>query len=128
MKQLRFTRMLPRLVLTLAVGLLVTPAAFADGGAVSHHYAPPPLDAGSALPNPDYLSPVTPDVVRPDNRASRPTVYGPQPAVGVAPGTTANGFDWADAGIGAAGTLGLALVAMGSAFVLRSRRRSLASA
>jgi hypothetical protein len=129
MKRLRFTRLRQRLVLTLALGLLVTPAAYAHGGGVSHHYASPPLDAGSDTPNPDYLPPVSPgSQVRPDNQANRPMVYGPQAAVEIAASTTGNGFDWADAAIGAAGTFGLVVVATGSAFVLRSHRRSPASA
>jgi hypothetical protein len=106
MKRLSLTRLLPRLVLTIGIALLLTPMAYAGGGAVSHHYAPPPLDAGSALPNPDYIAPVNREV------SAR---------------TSGNGFDWTDAAIGAAGTFGLLLVATSSGFVLRrSRKRGLA--
>ena len=38
------------------------------------------------------------------------------------------GFDWGDAGIGAAGGVGLALVAVGGSFVLSGKRRSYAAA
>ena len=55
-------------------------------------------------------------VVRPDDRADR-RVAGEAP---LAQPTTAEGFDWADAGIGSAATLGLVLlVAGGSVVVLR---------
>jgi hypothetical protein len=43
--------------------------------------------------------------------------------VETAPASRGGGFDWADAGIGAAGALGIALLLMGlSAFVLRRPR------
>src|SRR6266511_1161741 len=115
MKGLTTIRLFSPLVLASAIAVLFASAAYAQGGAVSHHYAPPPLDAGSALPNPDYLPGV------------RPSNYGSQTAVKIRAGTSGNGFDWADAGIGAAGGLGVILVATGSAIVLRSRRRSLAA-
>jgi hypothetical protein len=35
---------------------------------------------------------------------------------------TSNGFDWSDAGIGAAGGLGLSMVALGGGLVLTQRR------
>jgi hypothetical protein len=127
MTQFRFTRVLSRLVVVLALALLVTPTAYAGGGAVSHHYAPAPLDAGSAVPNPDYL-PATAPQLRPDNQANRALVHGRQQAVVLASRTSANDFDWGDAGLGAAGTLAVLLVAMGSGLVLRDRRRRLASA
>jgi hypothetical protein len=128
MKGLTTIRLFSPLVLASAIAVLFASAAYAQGGAVSHHYAPPPLDAGSALPNPDYLPGVRPsNYPRPDDRATRPSVYGSQTAVKIRAGTSGNGFDWADAGIGAAGGLGVILVATGSAIVLRSRRRSLAA-
>ena len=130
MKRLKSTRLLPSLVLALALGLLVAPAAYAQGGSVSHHYASPPLDAGSNVPNPAYAFPVSPgSQVRPDNQATRPTVYGPQRVVErAAVTTTGDGFQWADAAVGAAGTFALVLVATGSAIVLRSHRRKPATA
>jgi hypothetical protein len=99
MKGFHVIRSLSWLVVALAAALLLASAAYAKGGAVIHHYAPPPLDAGSALPNPDYL---------PQVRSS------------------GSGFDWADAGIGAAGGFGVIVAATGCAVVLRSRRRNLA--
>jgi hypothetical protein len=60
--------------------------------------------------------------VRPDDRAWRGA--GPAPAiVPDATSTGVDGFDWADASIGAAGALGLGLLLIGgTAFVLRQRR------
>ena len=141
MKRFRFTRFLPTLMVVLALGFLVVPAAYAalagplspqntSGGAVSHHYAPAPLDAGSAVPNPDYL-PNGWAVSRHD--ASAPLDAGSAvpnpdylPSVKV---TTGSGFDWGDAGIGAGSTVGLVLIAMGCGFVVsRNRTRRLMSA
>jgi hypothetical protein len=125
MKGLNTIRLVPWLVLAV---MWLASAAYAKGGAVIHHYAPPPLDAGSALPNPDYLPHVRPSTYpRPDDRATRPSVYGSETAVTVATSTSGDGFDWADAGIGAAGGFGVILVATGSAVVVRSRRRNLAA-
>jgi hypothetical protein len=61
--------------------------------------------------------------VRPDDRAWRGV--GPAPTVEVieSPSVRIDGFDWADAGIGAAAALGLGLlVAGGSALALRRQR------
>jgi hypothetical protein len=65
---------------------------------------------------------VTPTaVVHPDDRAR----HGREPAapVTITSPSEAAGFDWADAGIGGAGAVGLCLVAAGSyALVIRRRR------
>lgn len=63
------------------------------------------------------------DVIRPDDRSWRGP--GPVPVVEVSSGPQlrADGFDWADAGIGAAGALGIALLLAGlSALVVRRER------
>jgi hypothetical protein len=63
------------------------------------------------------------DVVRPDDRAWRG--IGPAPVIveTESPASRIDGFDWADAGIGAAGALGIALLMMGlSALLLRRQR------
>ena len=61
-------------------------------------------------------------VVHPDDRAQHGREPVPQPAT-ITASTEPGGFDWADAGIGGAGALGLALVAIGSyALVVRRRR------
>ena len=63
------------------------------------------------------------DVVRPDDRASRPSTITLEQVPVIAPGGSgpvhADGFDWLDAGIGAAAALGLGLIVGGVAFVLR---------
>jgi hypothetical protein len=46
------------------------------------------------------------------------------PVVSPAPG----GFDWGDAGIGAAGGVGLAMVGVGGSFVVAGRRRRYSTA
>lgn len=61
------------------------------------------------------------DGMRPDDRAWRGV--GTAPVVEAAPASRVDGFDWADAGIGAAGAVGIALLLMGlSALVLRRQR------
>lgn len=79
-----------------AVAVVAAPAASAGGGAVGHRYAPPPLDAGSSLPNPVYVK-----SVHVDTGAS-------------------SGFDWNDAAAGAGA--GLVLVAAGVGAVVATRR------
>jgi hypothetical protein len=117
-----------KLFIVVAAALLLAPAAFAKGGAVSHVYASPPLDAGSAVPNPDYFPGVgTSTAIRPDDRASWGTVHGVGSRV-VAVQAETDGFDWGDAGIGAAGAVAILLVGVGSTFTLRRNRHGAASA
>ena len=53
-------RSLPvRILLALAVGAILAPAAYAKAGVTVRTDAPPPLDAGSALPNPDYSTAIS---------------------------------------------------------------------
>jgi hypothetical protein len=65
-------------------------------------------------------------IVRPDDRAWRGA--GPAPAVEVlrAPSVRTDGFDWADAGIGAAGALGLGLLLVGATTLVLRRQRAAA--
>lgn len=94
-----------------------------QGGVVSHVYAPPPLDAGSALPNPIYVR-----SIRPDNRADRPLVFGTQRQQ-VAGTSTSNGFDWGDSAVGAGAALLLVTAGLGTVAVTRRIRvRALAGA
>ena len=46
----------------------------------------------------------------------------PQPAVQIVRVSTPGGFDWGDASIGAAGALGLSMVALGGGLVIAARR------
>lgn len=91
---------------------------------------PAPVSATSAGVRPDDRATHGPgavgavDAVRPDDRAWRGVGSAPVIVQTEAPSSPpVDGFDWADAGIGAAGALGIALLLMGfSAFVLRRPR------
>jgi hypothetical protein len=81
-------------------------------------------DGGSYALNRDYGSPDAVDAAR-----DLPPVHYPTPTVATEPPapivavTESTGFDWGDAGIGAAGTLALFSIAAGSALLLMGRRR-----
>lgn len=85
-----------------------------DAAAHRGIYAP---DGGSYALNRDYGSPDAVDAAR-----DLPPVQIPTPVVEVR-GAPSGGFDWGDAGIGAAGMLALFSIAAGSALLLASRRR-----
>lgn len=123
-----FTLKATRIALVVAVAALLAPAAYAKGGAVIHTYASPPLDAGSAVPNPDYFPEVARGgPARPDDRANRAAVHGTRSGSALVQ-SAGDGFDWGDAGIGAAGAVALALAGVGSAITLRRNRHREASA
>jgi hypothetical protein len=67
--------------------------------------------------NRDYGSPDAADAAR-----DLPPVHIPAPVVTVTR-SPSGGFDWGDAGIGAAGMLGLFSIAAGTALVVTGRRR-----
>jgi len=158
MKHHMFMSKAARIALAIGIAAVVAPTAYASGGAVGHTYAPPPLDAGSAAPNPDYTrrgvivhtyapppldagsAVPNPDYAfdvrrgptRPDDRGTRATLHGNQQPVTVGERSTNNGFDWGDAGVGAAGVFAVMILAAGYAIgagigARRSRKR-LASA
>jgi hypothetical protein len=77
--------------------------------------APQPAEGGSYVLNRDYGSPDAVDAAR-----DLPPVQIP---VLEARDVPSSGFDWGDAGIGAAGMLALFSIAAGSALLLTSRRR-----
>ena len=80
--------------------------------------SPDARDAGRPGTNPGYT-----DLRSPDARdAGRPPVEVPTPIVEIreVPGS---GFDWGDAGIGAAGMLALFSIAAGLALMVGGRRR-----
>ena len=52
----------------------------------------------------------------------RATTSSPQPVVEIVRVSAPGGFDWGDAGIGAAGALGLSMLAIGGGLVLAARR------
>jgi hypothetical protein len=74
-------------------------------------------DKGPYALNRDYGSPDAADAAR-----DLPPVQIPAPVVTVT-GSPSGGFDWGDAGVGAAGMLALFSIAAGSALLLTSRRR-----
>jgi hypothetical protein len=59
--------------------------------------------------------------------ASDPVNARPQPVAVVQPSPADNGFDWGDAGIGAAGIAAVALLSLGGVATLRRRGMSPAS-
>jgi hypothetical protein len=59
---------------------------------------------------------------RPDKSMIRVTTPGSAPQAVVRIQTPPNGFDWADAGIGAAGGLALAMIGVGGALAVSQRR------
>jgi hypothetical protein len=59
---------------------------------------------------------------RPDKSMIRVTTPGSVPQAVVRIQTPPNGFDWGDAGIGAAGGLALAMLGLGSGLVVAQRR------
>ena len=77
--------------------------------------APQPANRGSYVLNRDYGSPDAVDAAR-----DLPPVQIP---VIEARNTPSSGFDWGDAGIGAAGMLALFSIAGGAALLLTGRRR-----
>jgi hypothetical protein len=109
-----------RLVLVLGLAAILAPAAFAKGGATIHTYAPPPLDAGSAVPNPDHAR------ISPYARVSRGPVQTGTRHVTVVSRSGNDGFDWGDAGIGAGAALVVALCIAPLLLVRQAGRKSLA--
>ena len=77
--------------------------------------APQPADHGSYVLNRDYGSPDAVDAAR-DLPPVQTAVLEPRDA-------SSGGFDWGDAGIGAAGMLALFSIAGGAALLLTGRRR-----
>jgi hypothetical protein len=56
------------------------------------------------------------------------TTPSPRPAVQIVRVSAPGGFDWGDAAIGAAGVLGLSMLAVGGGVVITARRRQTARA
>ena len=104
-----------RRILTLGIA----GAAFAVPVAQAMAKPLPPIDAGSSIPNPVY----TQQQVRPDDRAG---IRGPgvtsEPAPLAAVGS-GDGFNWNDAGIGAAISFAAALFLLAATVLLRRNRR-----
>jgi hypothetical protein len=77
--------------------------------------APQPADRGTYVLNRNYGSPDAADAAR-DLPPVQTAVLEPRDA-------SSGGFDWGDAGIGAAGVLAIFSIAAGSALMLTGRRR-----
>jgi hypothetical protein len=75
--------------------------------------------SASARPQPDN-GPYWPGAVRHSAQTVSTTQRPPQAIVQV---NTSDGFDWGDAGIGAAGAVGLTALAMGGAVMVRRHGR-----
>jgi hypothetical protein len=85
----------------------------------------------AVLPNPDQQQLKKLSQPAPPQSAASTTVQpnpdqqpaaSTTPAVIVRTGPASSGFDWGDAGIGAAGTIGLAAIALGGALAITQRR------
>lgn len=130
MNRSRITRRIVVTMLACAFAVVIAAPAQADSGARPDDRAihgPGAVAAGApAQPvRPDDrafrgVAPVPPvSPVRPDDRADRRLLSVAAEALP----TTADGFDWTDAGIGAAGAFGLVLLVAGASVVgLRLRR------
>jgi hypothetical protein len=102
--------------LTLAVGAILPAAATAK-----------PIGAdptGAVSTNPAATANRPPATVysRPDKSMIRVTTPETAPEAVVRIQTPSNGFDWGDAGIGAAGGLALSVIAVGGALAVSQRR------
>lgn len=131
------SRIVSTSILTLVVAALLAPAALAErpddragligvGGAVAASSASDRPDDSAAVRGPGAFASTIETSVRPDDRVG---VRGP----GLAPTvvltqTPSSGFDWGDAGIGALGAFGLALLLFGTMQVVTRQRRSHAPA
>jgi hypothetical protein len=69
------------------------------------------------------LGAIAPATASADLIQGDPPAYGPTPpAVQIARVSAPNSFDWADAGIGAAGGLGISALVVGGGLVMTQRR------
>jgi hypothetical protein len=108
--------------LGLALGALAAPTAGAQPG--QHSSTPDARDAALGAPSPQNLS--SPDAR--DAAEGRYLGEGPQVVIVTVPqkrqSAPANGIDWAAAGIGAGGLLGLSLIGCAGALFVVHRRRA----
>jgi len=108
------------LAVTLALGAISAPAASAHGGQAGWVVRPNPDQQAAQLARAAATRPAQNTwVVRPNPDEQYQL---PAPTTIVRVTDPHGGFDWADAGIGAAGTLGLILAATGGTLLLARRR------
>ena len=63
------------------------------------------------------------EIVRPDDRAWRSAGPAPRVEIVESPSVRVDGFDWADAGIGATAALGFGLLLLGASALVHRRQR-----
>jgi hypothetical protein len=108
------------LAVTLTLGAISTPAASAHGGQAGWVVRPNPDQQAAQLARTATTRPAQNTwVVRPNPDEQYPS---PAPIAIVRVTDPNSGFQWGDAGIGAAGTLGLILAATGGTLLLARRR------
>jgi hypothetical protein len=113
-------RMRRRRIAALALALLAFPAtalAAPQDLPSSSLGIPPELASPPAVPS--HLPAIGTDVAAPDQQSS-------PPGVSIQTESASSGFDWTDAGIGAAGTVSLLGIALAGALALRRRSSALA--
>ena len=105
----------------LVVGALAAPTARAQS--VQDMRSPDARDAAARVQSdPDLRSPDVRGTARGRGAASAPQILVMR--VSRPKGSGSGGFDWADAGIGAGGLLGLVLLGVGAALVVAHRGRA----
>ena len=108
------------LAVTLALGTIAAPAASAHSPQAGWVVRPNPDEQSAQLARAAVTRPAQNTwVVRPNPDRQYPD---PGPVVTVRVTDPNGGFDWGDAGIGAAGALGLVLAATGGTLLLAHRR------
>ena len=128
------SRILHTSIVALVAFALLAPAALGErpddrggmigvGGAVAVATTTRPDDRADTR-GPGAVAATEPASVRPDDRNG---VRGPGAAPTVVISTPESGFDWGDAGVGALGAFGLALVLFGALQVAAHTRRTHAS-
>lgn len=138
MSRSRFTRTIGLGITIAALGASTAAAQPIDGSmhdAIAAGLRPTSQYTPSDVRTPDTVSASKPSTSEPvvdlrtpdarDHGEGRGTFNAPEvTVVKVAdPAPTGSGFDWGDAGIGAAGMLGIFSIAAGSALLLTGRRR-----
>ena len=108
------------LAVTLVLGAISAPAASADGAQARWVVRPNPDQQATQLARAAATRPAKNTwIVRPNPDEQNPP---PAPVTIVRVSDPNRGFDWGDAGIGAAGALGLILAATGGTLLLARRR------
>jgi hypothetical protein len=107
------------LAVTFVLGAIAAPAASADGAQAGWVVRPNPDEQAAQLPRAAAARPAqTRPVVRPNPDEQTPVSA---PATIVRVSTPTSGFDWGDAGIGAAAGFALSMLALGLVLVASQR-------